>query len=458
MPRSLAPLRLLAPLAAALALAAACEARRVERAETPRCARCHAFPPDTGAHLAHARPAPGTYAADLHLAEDGGAGATAYDFGCAHCHPAIDPDEHVRTGGGPASDPVQRIVLSPPAPPVAGDLLKARNHPAAAYDPATKTCSGVYCHSTGQETPGFDRDGDLVLDATPPWTRDPALGPLGCDACHGNPPRYPSGGPGAADANSHLGLADFGFETGHFAGLPGPAHEPKHGGGDPATWGAGHAASPITCQACHFETVDPANVRPGGFFYLDTTGDYALRDLGEPTRFELTSWKATQCTTCHDGVVAPLGAGRVLPGPHVNGRREVAFDRRAALPAGYAAGLPALATEEPIRPYYVTLNFFALDPLAPADCATSPVPSCGVAEDVVPRPTAAGGAPVLTMTLEHATYDPATKTCSSVACHLDRQYSVDVDREGTPPIPPLRWGGPYAFDGEPTVCIACHLR
>ena len=39
----------------------------------------------------------------------------------------------------------------------AGDAIKARNDPAAAYDATAKTCNGVYCHSSGQATPRAPR-------------------------------------------------------------------------------------------------------------------------------------------------------------------------------------------------------------------------------------------------------------------------------------------------------------
>jgi predicted CxxxxCH...CXXCH cytochrome family protein len=56
---------------------------------------------------------------------------------------------------------------------------------------------------------------------------------------------------------------------------------------------------------------------------------------------------------------------------------------------------------------------------------------------------------VLTTTLESARYDPATKTCSSVACHIARQAQVDALTR-----PPLQWGEPYAPATNP--CASCH--
>jgi predicted CxxxxCH...CXXCH cytochrome family protein len=229
--------------------------------------------------------------------------------------------------------------------------------------------------------------------------------------------------------------------------MPGPWHTSKHGGGDPLTWEAGQRASPITCQTCHYETVDPARIRPDGFFYFDAGGDYDLRPDGDATRGTNSSWLAMQCGTCHGG---ESGGGRALPLRHVNGRREVVFDRRATLPDGYATGLPALATSEPVRPYYMTKRGTRVYALTAADCSASPQPSCGVAADVAVRASAAGAEPraVLTFTLEHAAWDPATKTCSSIACHLEHQAQVEAGEKG-----PLRWGAPYAWDPS---CTGCH--
>jgi predicted CxxxxCH...CXXCH cytochrome family protein len=209
--------------------------------------------------------------------------------------------------------------------------------------------------------------------------------------------------------------------------MPGPWHGSHHGGPG--------AASPITCQTCHFETTDPTCTAPGGFFWLDTTGDYALEG-GDPDRLDTEPWLHPQCTTCHDGLAAPQGQGRVLPLRHVNGRADVVFDPRAALPVDYATGLPSLTTSDPVAPYYVS----------PFNVTQSgwTLPPGGDLRD------AAGEAVVLTGTLAGATYDPASRTCSNVTCHVGRQWAADQ----TPPLaPPLRWGDPY---GEFWSCNWCH--
>ena len=203
-------------------------------------------------------------------------------------------------------DGVVDVTLAPAG--AAAGSLKARNAPGAAYDAAGGSCGGVYCHSSGQAAPAYV--------ASPAWTA-PA-GTLGCGGCHANPPAYPSGGAGAPDANGHLQLQADGFEWGHFAGLPGPWHRTKHGGYWP-----GNDAAPITCQTCHFDTVDPAAAGPSGFYWLDTTGTYQL--AGGLLGFD--------CRECHGTTSGPpAGSGRALPLRHVNGRREVVFDPRTSLP------------------------------------------------------------------------------------------------------------------------------
>ncbi|BDG03775.1 CxxxxCH/CxxCH domain c-type cytochrome [Anaeromyxobacter oryzae] len=356
------------------------------------CNACHAAPPATGAHARHATPpsledvAYGSLARLSDVATSG----DAYYFGCGHCHP-LDAAKHM--------DGTIEVDLSPAGAP--DGSLKARGASGAAWDAAGATCSGVYCHSSGQAAP--------VYATTPAWTAPP--GTLGCGGCHGNPPRYATGGAGAPDANGHIGLApDNGvlYEWGHFTGLPGPWHSSKHGGG---TWGPGEDAAPITCQTCHADTVDPTATGPSGFYWLDTTGDYQLEG----------GHSAISCAAagCHgDGDRSPTGKGRVLPLRHVDGAREVAFDRRPDLPD--LSFLPQ-PPDRPTRPYWVT------------HAAT------GIVFPTPDIPDAVMDGATLSLRLEGAGYDPATKTCSNVACHLLERQVV--------------WGTPH--NGYES-CRGCH--
>jgi predicted CxxxxCH...CXXCH cytochrome family protein len=174
--------------------------------------------------------------------------------------------------------------------------------------------------------------------------------------------------------------------------------------------------------------VDPAAAGPSGFYWLDTTGDYHLPSCsvwpcpagesgGDPARLTNPLYLYYQCTACHDGTKAPVGGGKVLPLRHVNGKRDVVFDPRTTLPA--IAWLPA-APNVPTRPYWVT----NANPMV-----TIPDPSI---------PDAVMDGATLSLHLQSARYDPATKTCTSVACHLAQTTVV--------------WGAPHGN----VACGPCH--
>lgn len=361
------------------------------------CALCHGYPPATGAHAAHVAfvpdPGSGNYGStsilqDLFPTATATSAPPAYFFDCGSCHP-LDPAKHM--------DGSVEVELQDAAAPAGS--LKARSAPGATYDAPGGTCSGVYCHSGGQETP--------VYVTTPAWASGAKLG---CTGCHDNPPRYPSGGAGTATANTHVVLADDGWELGHFLGLPGPWHTSKHGGG----WSDSDDASAITCQTCHSDTVDPSNTGPSGFYYLDTTGTYQLAG-GDPSRVASPLYLRLQCSACHSagGKAAP-GSGRVLPLRHVNGSRDVVFDPRSTLPA--IAWLPP-APNTPTLPNWVTNGNISGWPASVAFNGTT-----------------------ASFSLAGAGYDPATKTCSNVACHVQQTQ--------------VTWG--VAPVGQATCVATCH--
>jgi predicted CxxxxCH...CXXCH cytochrome family protein len=232
-----------------------------------------------------------------------------------------------------------------------------------------------------------------------------------------------SGGPGAAEANSHLVLADDGWESGHFQGMPGYWHTSKHGG----NWGPDDDAAPITCQTCHADTVDPGAAGPSGFYWLDTTGDYQLpggndqlppgATNGDPSRVATRWYARLQCTACHDGAAAPTGAGKVLPLRHVNGKREVVFDPRRSMPD--LPWLPA-APNAPTRPYWVT----------------NASPFVAIPDPAIPDVVMDGA--TMSLHLETARYDASTKTCTAVGCHLAQTT--------------VQWGAPHGN----VACGPCH--
>lgn len=366
------------------------------------CAGCHGFPPATGAHLAHfglTGVADGGSYGDLTTLEDRYPAATpvaapaVYAFGCGHCHP-LDPARHL--------DGILQVELADAAAPPRS--LKALASPGAAYGGG---CSGVYCHSSGQQasaSPALP-----VYVATPAWTSGAKLG---CSGCHRNPPDYASGGPGALDANGHLGLRDDDYVWGHFGGMPGPSLYSKHGKLPDDD------AAPITCQTCHSDTVDPGNTGPSGFYYLDTSGGYAFGG----------GILDDACASCHTGAPGSpaSGSGRVLPLRHVNGTRDVAFDPRTTLPS--IPWLPA-APNTPSRPYWA------------AGAGLSSVP-----------PNSGFDGSTWSLTLGStdgppAAYERTTKTCSNVACHLESPGPV--------------WGAPYLVTvpvGPALGCCDCHRQ
>ena len=323
-------------LAVTLLFAAACESRAPigpnrQPIQTGPCDDCHAAPPATGAHLAHTAPERSTASPTATCASS----RTSRPAGRATSSAAgIATRSTRRRTRRTSARTACRTSCSRHRPAVTGDAIKFRNTPQAAWVPATGTCSGVYCHSSGHGS----LDAPLDYVTTPAWTA--TTGPLGCDECHGNPPRYPSAGSESAAPNSHIQLASDGWEWGHYAGMPGPFHGTRHG--DPAT---ASAASPITCQTCHFATVDPSHTEPGRLLLprhaaATTRSRAAPRGAGPNA-----GWLSTQCATCH---LTPARlrppAGAVLPLRHVNGRPDVVFDPRPTLPDGYVTGLPALVT------------------------------------------------------------------------------------------------------------------
>ena len=363
------------------------------------CTSCHGAPPADRGHQIHAIASAVVYGDTRVTADLLSASTTRYAFGCGNCHPLDFAAHAVHTGASPSLLPI--VDLSRAGAPAGS--LRARNGDAASFDPVAKTCSGVYCHSSGQANPGYV--------TSPGWTSGATLG---CGGCHANPPRYVSGGAGAADANSHLGLLSFAgdvLEAGHFAGFPGVSHSySKHGGAmQPSTsYWYGESSAPITCQTCHFDTADGANTGPSGFYYLDTTGDY---EVGGTAGITLS------CDGCHAGTPAP-GIGAVRPYFHVNGVRDVAFDRRAILDVTGTPTLPG-APNTPTRPYWYGNASGWVAALLPGNMDGT----------------------TLSLDLTAASWNAADKSCGTVSCHLNRTS--------------VQWGEP--LDAAAT-CLVCHNK
>ncbi len=393
------------------------------------CSFCHAFPPATGAHAAHfgltGAAASGIYG-DLSVLQDRYPGATptsapsTYAFGCGNCHPATDEGKHM--------DGVTQVSLFEASAPASS--LKARNSATAAYDPAVRTCSGVYCHSSGN-------DGSPIYVTTPTWALPSPTSKLACNGCHANPPRYASGGAGLATANSHLQFsADASSPWGHYAFVMTERRYTQHGRGNAPNflnWSqiVYSDAAPITCQTCHFDTTDPSSTGPSRFYWLDTTGDYTL--LPNAWDYEYV------CTSCHSAAsaTAPLGQGRVLPLRHVNGSRDVQFDARTENPG--ASWVPS--ADRPVRPYWFTQG------------------STTSAWWINTNRTMVGT--TAQFDLSPARYDPVQKTCTNVTCHMAQGNTSYTGTDPSTRFEVLRWGAPYYVSTNVpatgrTTCSACH--
>jgi predicted CxxxxCH...CXXCH cytochrome family protein len=397
------------------------------------CDSCHGFPPASGAHLTHfgLTTAQGTSGyGDLSTLETRFPTASpttapaSYAFGCGNCHP-IDPVQH-SMGSGSTTAKVRLYEAAAPA-----GSLKSLNATTATFDATAKTCSGVYCHSSGQEKT-LTSNPEYVV--TPAWT---STAKIACDGCHANPPKYVSGGPGTATANSHVQLDNEStpYPWGHF-GIPMTnASHPQHGQGTIYDYWTGQTffsdSAPMTCQTCHSGTTDPSNTGPGGFYYLDTTGNYTLPN----------GWGVSYaCTSCHNGSnpAAPPGTGRVLPLRHVNGSRDVEFDARTGNPN---APWPPGTADDPLRPYWITQGS-----RSNTGWANTNVTFAGTTAD---------------WDLSPARYNPGDKTCTNVTCHMSQGNTAYTGTTPNDKFLPLRWGNTYYYSGTDPgtgigTCSTCH--
>ena len=227
-----------------------------------------------------------------------GSGAVHYPASdCISCHlhkegfnsPAAGPDGSGDGNDGKSGRGGIRFAADTGNPP---DSLKALNDPNASYDPNTKTCTGVYCHSNGADA------ANRSFKTTPAWNGG-LFGANKCGSCHDNPPQY--------FGQSHYTAAGFmGKEGGHLIGIhfdniydgsggllaAGPTDPSSHG--DPAT------STTMTCYLCHNGEVSSTAI--------DT---YALANL---------SSSAMKCSTCHSAPQSGLITDKSL---HVNGIKNV---------------------------------------------------------------------------------------------------------------------------------------
>lgn len=345
---------------------------------------CHDSPPQTVAHLTHYNSTP---VIELVYGDTAvSSGSDAYKFGCGNCHP-LDNSYH-RNG----TVEVQMYDAAAPA-----GSLKAKNPATAAYNPADKTCSNVYCHSgfvvfssgpvgnplTVNDNPalfppnykinklpttvGFIMDETCSSVQYAPYTVNsgreykttPAWGTTGtfsqCTECH----QFP--------------LTTFG-----------PAVEAGVGDGHQwynewEGWAYGHANNMdyypgIPCATCHYGTAD-----------------HLAGTVANPPTASPTYWTQANGVWVKGYYPVQLKS-RVM---HVNGNPDVSFD-----------------TVNGYRYYYP--NWINQQ-----------------------------------VSLTAATYNPATKTCSDVACH----YGPPMGNHQKE----VKWGSPYrGWYGPDEECDQCH--
>lgn len=375
------------------------------------CSGCHDSPPQTGTHLTHygSVPLQSLKYGDTTVAST----ADAYKFGCGNCHP-LDKAKH--------RDGIVEVELYNAAAPA--ESLKAKNLSSAAYAPGTHvttyaskvngqpdfswsdgTCSNVYCHS-----------GYVVTSS----------GPVG------NPLAYPANPvpPGFKLNTINNGVSGFIMDEtcSNVTYAPYTVNTGREYKTTPA-WGTSGTFS--LCTECHqfplMTNYTTVSAGVGDSHYWNNQYGYSY---GHANNMEY--FPGIPCATCHYGTAdhrngvppanppttnIPTSWTQVngiwiqvyYPVPlksrimHVNGKPDVSFD-----------------TLNNYRYYYNDLYFGIYNVL---------------------------------FSLNSASYEPATKTCSNVSCHYNGSMAAD------PPLwqQKVKWGSPYrGWEGPDAECDQCH--
>ncbi len=244
------------------------------------CTSCHGSgvdpAPPTGTHgeTEEGQPAVGAHQAHL-IARHGLASKVV----CSECHKV------------PFSPSTEGHIDNTPGAEVTFGTLGTHETQGVVYDPATRTCTNVYCH-------GATLNGGSV--ASPVWA-PPDDASIACGACHGNPPPNPHPQSSAC----------------------GRCHQPtsKVDGGlaDASTHidGELQVLESMDCATCHGSADNPAPPK-------DTAGlsDTALPTIGaHQSHLKALSGlsSAVACTTCH---AVPT---RVDSAGHMDGKIDVAM-------------------------------------------------------------------------------------------------------------------------------------
>lgn len=363
-----------------IAFTVGCEARSNALSEaTTDCATCHGHPPATNAHA-------------IHFKADTGSGIPHAQFECLQCHRDIESmnqaDHILRADGTAVTTPAE--VRFDDAEALASVTQQGASRPGApAYDPASRTCSNIYCHGTGLRAPVA---GAL---ASPTWTTP--SGGLQCDSCHGNPPaNHPVGAPGNC-AQCHGDAMEA-------TGKPNPA---KH------VNGTVDLIPNVTtsCASCHGDR--SANVLPGDPRSAPPT-DAEGRDGSDPAATSIGAHQnhvvagvlgvAVACSECHPVPSTIFASG------HFDGKVDVAFG-----PLASKGGLtPVYNSDQTCSNVYCHGSFprskATLPPPAPAWRGGDAAVACGSCHDLPPPAPA------------HVVVDVVAQGCSVstnpvVACH-----------------------------------------
>lgn len=239
----------------------------------------------------------------------------------------------------------------------AAGTVKAKNGVPEAYSQTTGvsvTCSSVYCHSTG-----YNDGTGYVYQTTPDWYGG-AFSADKCANCHGNSPN--SGGKPGSLSHYNPNYMGMGVTGGHFVGIhyknvfTGTTGLTKDGSNRQNAHGTSATSTTINCQTCHSATVS-------------TTGN----DLN------------TVCASCHTAPSKGNMSIDALSTAHINGTPDVVF----------AVG--TINSKAQIRDDITSIT----------ELNNSWLRNNGYK----------GGATSSDGSKTIASYNPGTKSCSSVACH-----------------------------------------
>jgi predicted CxxxxCH...CXXCH cytochrome family protein len=186
-----------------------------------------------------------------------------YGFGCASCHPLDKATYHMNGFADVSLGNIAGV-----------GTLRTKNGASAAYN-GDKTCSQVYCHSDGYNTPS---------STTVAWNT--SFSGDRCAQCHGNSPT----------TNAHsLHVVGIHYDD-IYNGVSGKL---KAGASGDVSHGVGSRATTLNCNMCHVNTVSsPANDQN------------------------------TVCASCHDGVKATHRGDASIANLsfHVNGKADITFN------------------------------------------------------------------------------------------------------------------------------------